>query len=120
MQQELHDGQSIKTSSYIVQHNTGAFGEAFQLADRWRLDDVKPSKKYKARQKRFPRDWGCHQGNELSGYFVDHDKLWIFRGRGARNPRSCWDADQYYEYNQSYCGPGLDIGRNPMCEQPPA
>ena len=47
----MHHTQRVEARGNIVQHNSGAFGNRLQLSHRRRLDDIKGTKKYKARQK---------------------------------------------------------------------
>jgi len=78
MQQHLHHGESVETSGDVVHYDADAFWQFFQLTNRRRLDDIEPSKKYKAREQRFPRHGNGDESNELAGNFIDHDKLGIF------------------------------------------
>ena len=78
MQKKLHDGQTIEPGRDIVHHNPGAFGQYFELPHRERLHDVERSKKYKARQKRFPSERRANERNQLAGGFVDDDELRVF------------------------------------------
>ena len=56
MQKEMHYYQSVQTGGNVVQHDAGALRNRLQLSHRRRLDDVEGTKKYKAREKRFPRE----------------------------------------------------------------
>jgi len=79
MQERLHHGQSVEACGDIVQHDPSPFGEPFHLTDRRRLDDIEPSKKYKAREQRFPRNRNGDQCDELARHFVNDDELRIFQ-----------------------------------------
>ena len=49
------------------------------MSYRRRLDDIEPSKKYKAQQERLPCNRRRDQSNELASDFINHDELRIFR-----------------------------------------
>jgi hypothetical protein len=53
------------------------------LPDRGWLENIERSKKYKTRQKSFPRERDCDESDELSGYLVDYDKLRVFGTGGS-------------------------------------
>ena len=95
MQHQLHHGQSHRAGSHIIDHDTHSFGKSFEQAHRGRLDDIEPSKKYKAQQQRLPRDWSRDQGDELAGNFVDHDKLRIFQTAGPCDASGGGNSDKY-------------------------
>ncbi len=120
MQQKLHDRQCVKASAHIIQYDAETLREAFQLTYRRRLDDVKPSKKYKAREQRFPRRRSSDQGNELSGHFVNDHKLRIFVAGCPRNLRGGRYADEDDQSRDCASRQRLTVGRDPMCQHPPA
>jgi hypothetical protein len=94
MQHALHHSQAVQTGSYIIDHDTHTLGEAFEAAHRWRLDDIEPSKKYKAEQQRLPRNRRCNQSDELAGDFVDHHKLRVFATTGPGHLSGRRDSSQ--------------------------
>ena len=63
MQKKLHDGQTVKPGRDIVYHDPGAFRQLFQLPHRIWFHDIEDTKKYKARQKRFPNEWCANKRN---------------------------------------------------------
>ena len=90
----MHKSQSIETRGNIVQHNPSTFWKRLQLSHRRRLYDIEGSKKYKARQKRFPSKRHGDQSNQLTCNLIDHHKLWIFYPRASRNLRGGRNADK--------------------------
>jgi len=94
MKQEMHRREGENSCRDVIEHDSGAFWKSLQLPHRRRLDDIERSKKYKTREKSFPCERDRDQRDELSGDFVDHHKLRIFRGRGSRHARGGGDADQ--------------------------
>ncbi len=90
----MHDSQRVETGCDIVEHNSGAFRKGLQLSHRRRLDDIEGTKKYKARQKRFPCERHGDQSYQLTRDLIDHYKLRIFNSGAARDPCSCGNADQ--------------------------
>ena len=103
MQQEMHHHKGVETGRNVVEHDSGAFGKRFQLAHRRWLDDIETSEKYKTREKSFPLKGDGDQGDQLSGDFVDYDKLWILQAGGAGDLRGCGDANQGDEQSQRDC-----------------
>ncbi len=80
MQQEMHYHQGENSGRNIIEDDSGAFWKSFQLPHRRRLDDIESPKKYKTREKSFPRERDGDERDQLSGDFVDHDELRIFGG----------------------------------------
>jgi hypothetical protein len=78
MQKELHDSQGIQPGRDIVNHNPDSFRQSFQLPHRVWFYDIEGTKKYKARQKRFPSERRANERNQLAGGFVDDDELRVF------------------------------------------
>ena len=97
----MHDNESVNSCCDIVEHDTGPFGQTFQLANRRRLENVECSKKYKTSEESLPRQGNSDEGDELSGDFVDDDKLRVFGAGGARDLGSSRNADQSYEDRES-------------------
>ena len=54
MQKKLHDSQAIEPGRDIVHHNPDSLRQSFKLPYWIWFNDIEGSKKYKARQKRFP------------------------------------------------------------------
>jgi len=90
----MHNSESVQAGGHVVQHNPETFRKRLQLSHRRRLDDIEDTKKYKARQKRFPRQRNGDQSYQLAGDLVDHHKLRIFYSRAARDLRGRGNADQ--------------------------
>jgi len=66
----MHRSQRVKTGGYVIQYNPTAFRKRFQLSHRRRLDDIEGTKKYKAREKRFPCERHGDQITTNCGSFV--------------------------------------------------
>ena len=96
MQHDLHYRQSIQTGSHIVDHDPSSLRELFELTNRWRLNDIESTKKYKAQQQRFPRHRDGNQSDELAGDFVDHDELRVFQAAGSGYLRGRRDSGHNY------------------------
>jgi len=99
----MQNSESVQTGGYVVQHDSGAFGKRFQLSHRRRLDDVEDTKKYKAREKRFPRERHRDQSYQLTRNLIDHHKLRIFYARAACDLRGGRNADQRDHRGQCNC-----------------
>ena len=84
MQKKLHDNQAVQPGRDIVDHDSGTFRQPFQLPDRRWFHDIEDTKKYKARQKRFPSQRRANQRNQLPGRFIDHYELRIFQPGATR------------------------------------
>jgi len=107
MQGGLHTNQCIKPSRYVIQYDAKTLGQVFQLACGSRFENVKPSEKYKAQQERFPR-YGCaNQRDQLTGDFVDHDKLRIFDSGSASDTCARGNADDNNHERERRCDPDL-------------
>jgi len=100
MQQKLHPHQDVDPCRNIVQHNAGAFRQPLQLPHRRRLDDIEGSKKYKARQKSFPREGDGNQSDQLSSDLINDDALWIFAPRSAGDLSRCGNSNQRGEHGK--------------------
>ena len=107
MQYELHHAQGVEAGAHIIKHDTGPFGESFELAHRWRLEDIEPTKKYKAQQEAFPRHRDRQKGDELPGHFVDHNFLRIFEASGPGVPGSRRNPDGHRQDGECGNGQGL-------------
>ena len=94
MQQELRCSQRVETCSHVVEHDSSAFWNCLQLSHRRWLDDIKGTKKYKARQKTFPGEGHGYESHKLTRNLINYDKLRISYPRAPRDPRSCGNADQ--------------------------
>jgi len=93
MQQKLHPHQGVNPCRNIIQHNARAFRQPLQLPYRGRLDDIEASKKYKARQKSFPREGDGNQRDQLSSNLVNDHELRIFQSRGAGDLSGCGNTN---------------------------
>lgn len=114
MQERLHYGEGVETRGDIIQHDAGTFRQLFQLAHRRRLDDIEPTKKYKAGEQRLPRHGDGDQRDKLPGNFVDHDELRIFASMGSGYARGRRNTNKDGQYRQGNRQPGLRCGRNPV------
>jgi len=119
MQHNLHHGQAVQAGSHIIDHDAHALRQAFQLAHRWRFDDIERSEKYKAQQQRLPCDRRRNQSDKLTSDFVDHHKLRIFTATCPRHPRSRRDSSQNGGQREQRRSPGLPARRDLVREKPP-
>jgi len=90
----MHRSQRVKTGGYVIQYNPTAFRKRFQLSHRRRLDDIEGTKKYKAREKRFPCERHGDQSYQLTRYLINHHKLRIFCSGTSRDPCSRRNSDE--------------------------
>ena len=90
----MHYAQRVETRCNVVQHNPGTFRKRLQLSHRRRFDDIENTKKYKARQKRFPCERHGDESQQLTRHFIDHHKLRIFCSGASRNLGRCRNGDQ--------------------------
>ena len=74
----MHNSKRVEACRHVVQHYPRAFWNRLQLSHRWWLQDIEDTKKYNARQKRFPSERHGDQCHKLAGYLIDYDKLRIF------------------------------------------
>jgi hypothetical protein len=95
VQRQLHYYQAVKASPDVIDYDTQSFGKSFEMAYRGRLDDVEPSKKYKAQKQRLPCDRRRDESDELASNFVDHYKLRVFHAAGAANASRRWNTNEY-------------------------
>ena len=103
MQQEMHDSKRVETGGKVVQHNPDAFRKRLQLSHGRRFDDIEDTKKYKARQKRFPCERHGDQSYQLTRDLIDHHKLWIFDAGTPCDPCGRRNADQRDRGSQGDC-----------------
>ena len=94
MQQQMHDGKSIKARAQIVHYDAGAFGQPLQHADRGRLQDVEDTEKYKAREESLPCEGDGDERDELASNLVNHDELRIFHAGCSLDLRGGGDSDE--------------------------
>jgi len=112
MQRDLHHRQSVNPGGHIIDHDTHSLGEAFEAAHRPRLDDIESSEKYKAEQKRLPRDRRRNQRDELASDFIDHHKLRVFPAAGPGHSGGCGNSSQSRRQSQEDRHPGLPAGHD--------
>ena len=115
----MHYSQRENSGRDIVEHDSSAFWKSFQLPHRRRLDNIECSKKYKTREKSFPRERNGDQGDQLACDFVDHDKLRIFRCRGPRHSSGSGNAHQRDQRGQSDCDRSAQRGCQRVCNSGP-
>ncbi len=96
----MHGSQRVETGGNIVQYDPSAFRNSLQLSHRRRFDDIEGTKKYKARQKRFPCERHGDQSYQLTGDLINHHNLRIFCPRASCYLRSRGNADQRDQHGQ--------------------
>jgi hypothetical protein len=119
MQHDLHTSKGVKTGPHVVKHNTYAFPKALKMAQRRRLYDIEPAKKYKAQQQRFPRHGCADEGNELACHFVNDNKLRILKRSRAADARSTGYPDGDCKACEKARHDGLPWWIEPASQQPP-
>ncbi len=90
----MHNCERVEACAEIVHHDAGAFGEPLQPANWKRLQNIEDTEKYKAHEKCFPSERDGDERDELSGDFVDDDKLRVFFAVGTRNTSGRGNADE--------------------------
>jgi hypothetical protein len=73
----MHARQGVQPGCQVVYYDSDAFRQSLQLSHRRRLHNIEDTEKYKAREKSFPSQRDSNQRDQLTGHFVNHDKLWI-------------------------------------------
>jgi len=91
---QLRDGEGEEAGGYVVEHDAGAFGESFELADGRRFEDVEGAEENQGDRGMLPVGGDRDQGDELAGDLVDDDMAGIFAARFARDDGGGGDADQ--------------------------
>src|SRR5581483_6163523 len=119
MQQELHHRECVNPGANVVQNNSRSFGKTLDVAHRRGLQNVEPTKKYKAREQRFPRHWSKQKSDPLAGNFVDHDELRVLIIRGSRNASCRGNADEYSNQGNDCKNRWLSRNRNPASQREP-
>src|SRR5215510_4522519 len=94
MNQHLRDDVGINSCANVVEHDANAARQLLELPERWRLQNIEPTKKYKTRQNILPTQRYGNQCNQLPGNLVNHHVAWIaytaFAGHNRRN-RDAYD-----------------------------
>jgi hypothetical protein len=117
MKDELRDHEGDETGGYVVEHDSGAFGEPFEAADWPGLEDVEETEEDEAKD----GECGCggesNEGEELAGYLVDDDVTWVFASGLAGDDGCGGDTDEGDDYG-GYQGADREdkwIGMKQMC-----
>ncbi len=111
MQDKLHHDERSDAGCHVVQDNSRAFRQFLELPYRRGLHNIEGPKKYKTREKSFPREGNRNQRDQLPGNLIDDNRLWIFAGRGARDAGSGGNSDRYGQRGQRERDSGPQIGR---------
>jgi len=96
----MHNSESVQSRGHVVQYDSATFGKGLQLSHRRRFENIEDTKKYKARQKRFPRQRQCDECDQLTCHFINHHKLRIFFPRAPRHLRCGRNADECNQRGQ--------------------
>src|ERR1700733_14835748 len=91
---ELRHGQGEEAGGYAVGHDAGAGGEAFELADGRRFENVEQAEENEGEGGVLPVGGDCDEGDELAGDLVDDDVAGIFAARFAGYDGRSWNAYQ--------------------------
>ena len=83
-----------KAGGDVVEHDAGACGDGFELADGPGFEDVEETEEEEIEGGVAPV-WGCEdEGEELAGDFVDDDEARVLAGGFARGDGGGGDADE--------------------------
>lgn len=74
----MHDGERIKSRSYVIEHNAAPLGQSLQSPNGKRLPNIEDTEEYKAREKSFPSEWDSNECNQLTRDFIDDHELRVF------------------------------------------
>jgi len=115
----MHYRERIKPRSQVVHHNARAFGQPLQSPNWKRLPNIEDTEEYKGREKAFPGQRDGDERNQLSGNFINDDKLRVFRLVVASDPRGGWDSDEGHNRSRDNRSPGATRSRDPgTCQRP--
>ena len=89
---ELCDGEGEEAGGYVVEHDAGAGGEAFELADGGWLEDVEEAEEEEGEGGMLPVGGDGDEGDELAGYLVDDDVARVFAAGFAGDDGGGGDA----------------------------
>jgi hypothetical protein len=115
----MHHDRCTNSRSNVIQYDAETTRQCFNTPDRRRLENVEPSKKYKAHQQRFPCDRNRDQRDPLPRNFVDDHVLWVFIAVCARHFRCCRNADCYNRQRQQNQSAALQLGRDNLGNEKP-
>ena len=88
------DGEGEEAGGYVVEHDAGAVGEAFELADGRRLEDVEEAEEEQGESGVAPVGGDGDEGDELAGDLVDDDVAGVFAAGFAGDDGGGGDADE--------------------------
>ena len=91
---DLRDGEGEEAGGHVVEHDAGAGGEAFELADGGWFEDVKEAEEEEREDGVCPVGRAEDEGDELAGYLVDDDLAGVFAAGLAGDDGGGGDADQ--------------------------
>src|SRR3954454_673132 len=95
---QLHQREGIQSGADVVEHDSRAFRQVFEPAQRERLSDVEDSKQYKCGQHRLPIERSTDERNQLAGNFVDDHDGGIALSQSARDARGGGNTDEDDSY----------------------
>ena len=90
---DLGDGEGEEAGGYVVEHDAGAGGEVFELADGRGLEDVEGAEEEEGEGGVAPVGGDGDEGDELAGDLVDDDVAGVFAAGFAGDDGGGWDAD---------------------------
>ena len=80
MREDVDDGEGEEAGGDVVEHDAGAFGEGFELADGPGLEDVEEAEEQEGDGGVLPVGVDGDEGDELAGDLVDDDEAGVFAG----------------------------------------
>ena len=91
---QLGADEGQDAGGYVVEHDAGTGGKAFELADGGRFEDVEEAEEEEGEDGVAPVGGDGDEGDELPGDFVDDDVAGVFAARFAGYDGGCRDADE--------------------------
>jgi len=88
----LNAGEGEEAGGYVVEHDAGAGGEGFELADGPGFEDIEEAEEDEGEDGVGPVGGAEDQGEELAGYLVDDYEAGVFAAGFPGYYGGGWDA----------------------------
>ena len=102
----MRGGEGEEAGGDVVEHDAGAGGEAFELADGWGLEDVEEAEEEEGEGGVAPVGGDGDEGDELAGDLVDDDVAGVFAAGFAGYDRGGRDAYKRRDDCSKCCADG--------------